>query len=237
MSIKNLAKKLIFREKYDSASYVKFLKNAGVTIGKGTWFVSPRHSYVDLTRPFLIEIGENVTLTHDIIILTHGFEWSVMNCKYGDIMGSAGKVTIGNNVFIGVRTTILKGVHIGNNVVIGAGSIVSHDIPDNCVAVGSPAKVICDLDTFYEKRKAAQLAEAKEVATAYYQKYQKKPPKELFHEFFWLFEERTEDGFTNACFEKKMHTNKNYEMAVARYQSTKRLYSSYDAFLKDCFLQ
>lgn len=51
-------------------------------------------------------------------------------------------VTIGDNVWIGGSATILPGVTIGNNVTIGAGSVVVKDIPDNCVAVGNPARVI-----------------------------------------------------------------------------------------------
>ena len=51
-------------------------------------------------------------------------------------------VTIGNNVWIGGRVTILPGVTIGDNVTIGAGSVVTKDIPSNCVAVGNPCKVV-----------------------------------------------------------------------------------------------
>ena len=51
-------------------------------------------------------------------------------------------VSIGDNVWIGGSVTILPGVKIGNNVTIGAGSVVTKDIPDNVVAVGNPCKVI-----------------------------------------------------------------------------------------------
>ena len=51
-------------------------------------------------------------------------------------------VTIGDNVWIGGSVTILPGMTIGNNVTIGAGSVVTKDIPDNVVAVGNPCKVI-----------------------------------------------------------------------------------------------
>ena len=52
------------------------------------------------------------------------------------------EVTVGDNVWIGGSVTIVPGVHIGNNVVIGAGSVVTKDIPDNVVAAGNPARVI-----------------------------------------------------------------------------------------------
>jgi maltose O-acetyltransferase len=51
-------------------------------------------------------------------------------------------VNIGDNVWIGGSVTILPGVNIGNNVTIGAGSVVVHDIPDNSVAAGNPARII-----------------------------------------------------------------------------------------------
>lgn len=51
-------------------------------------------------------------------------------------------VHIGNHVFIGMNCMIMKGVTIGDNSIIGAGSIVTKDIPANCIAVGSPCKVI-----------------------------------------------------------------------------------------------
>lgn len=54
----------------------------------------------------------------------------------------ADAVTIGNNVWIGGSVTILPGVKIGSNVTIGAGSVVTRDIPDGVVAVGNPARVI-----------------------------------------------------------------------------------------------
>ena len=49
---------------------------------------------------------------------------------------------IGERCFVGSRTIILPGVRIGNEVVIGSGSVVTKDIPSNCIAVGNPARVI-----------------------------------------------------------------------------------------------
>ena len=50
--------------------------------------------------------------------------------------------TIGDNVFIGANAVIIGNIHIGNNAVIGAGSVVIKDVPDNCIAVGNPARIL-----------------------------------------------------------------------------------------------
>lgn len=60
-------------------------------------------------------------------------------CKQG---GNFKSVTIGNDVWIGMNTLILPGVHIGNGVIIGAGAVVTKDIPDYVVVGGVPAKII-----------------------------------------------------------------------------------------------
>ena len=66
-------------------------------------------------------------------------------------------IIIGNDVYIGVRTLIMPGVRIGNRVVIGAGSIVTRDIPDNSVAVGVPARVIKSVDAYLQQMKKKSL--------------------------------------------------------------------------------
>lgn len=58
---------------------------------------------------------------------------------------SKGEVKIGNNVWIGDKATILANVHIGNNVIVAANSVVTKDVPDNCIVAGAPAKIIKEL--------------------------------------------------------------------------------------------
>ena len=55
-------------------------------------------------------------------------------------------ITVGNHVWFGGGCRILPGVTIGSNVVIGAGSVVTHDIPDNCVAAGNPCRILRYID-------------------------------------------------------------------------------------------
>ena len=62
-----------------------------------------------------------------------------------------------------MNSTILKGVTIGNNVVIGANSLINKNVPDNSVVVGNPQRVVCDIDSYLEKRRAAQVAEAADL--------------------------------------------------------------------------
>lgn len=65
---------------------------------------------------------------------------------YGSLEASFKKVEIGKRAWIGANVTILPGVKIGDYAVIGAGSVVTKDIPARCVAVGVPARVIKTLD-------------------------------------------------------------------------------------------
>jgi acetyltransferase-like isoleucine patch superfamily enzyme len=54
-------------------------------------------------------------------------------------------IRIGNNVWLGAKVTVLKGVTIGDNVVVGANSVVTRDLPNNVVAAGAPARVLRQL--------------------------------------------------------------------------------------------
>ena len=96
-----------------------------------------------------LQIGNNVTLS-GVQILTH--DASMVHLLDHNCL-KIGRVVIGDNVFVGVRSVILPNVHIGNNVIVGAGSVVTKDIPDNSVAVGNPARVICTLDEYLEKHR------------------------------------------------------------------------------------
>lgn len=58
---------------------------------------------------------------------------------------SKGEIRIGRNVWLGDKVSVFGGVTIGDNVIVGAGSIVTHDIPSNCMAAGAPVKVVKQL--------------------------------------------------------------------------------------------
>ena len=230
--LKKIIRKIVFREKADSDSYIRYLRKIGMRIGDRTVIYAPNRVVIDRTRPWMIEIGNDVKITEGVVILTHGFDWSVLKGVYGEVLGSCGKVTIGNNVFIGMNSVILKGVTVGNNVIIGAGSIVNKDIPDNCVVAGNPAKFIMSLDEYYEKRKKLQEKEAKEMVREYRRVYEKDPGESELSEFFWLF---TDNGSNlPQAWEIHMNIGGNREDSEKRIREHKKTYENMDAFFRNC---
>ena len=166
-------------------------------------------------------------------ILTHGYDWSVLKGIYGEVYGSAGKVTIGSNCFIGMNALIMKGATIGDNCVIGSGSIVTGTIPPNSVAVGNPARVICSIEDFREKRCRAQNAEAKQLVQEYYRVYGKRPSEDVLSEFFWLFASR--EKTLRESFVGKMKCVNNYEESMRVFLNSTPEFNSYEDFLNFCF--
>ena len=231
--IEQFAKKVLRGHKASSKDFIKYLRKKNVRVGEGVAIFDPQSVFIDSTRPWLLEIGDDVQITRGVTILTHGYDWSVLKGKYGEICGSAGKVKIGNNVFIGMQATILKGVTVGNNVIIGANSLVNKDVPDNVVVAGNPAKIIMTIDEYYEKRKNKQFDEAKKLATEYYRVYKKIPEKNIFREFFWLFGERENINEDKSFFDI-MHLVRNYEKSMKKYKETKPMFKNYDEFLAEC---
>lgn len=230
MAIKSLIRKLILGHKSDSESFVNYYRKLGTKIGERTIIFEPTKTFIDVTRPFLVEIGDDVQITRGVTILTHGYDWSVLKGVYGEVSGSAGKVKIGNNVFIGTNATILKGVTVGNNVVIGANSLVNKDVPDNSVYAGNPAKFICTIEDYYVKRQQEQLKEAEEIYTNYVACYGKEPQADIFNEFFWLFHRRNEPLLPE--FEWQIKTNSNYSYSMEKFMASEPEFDGYEAFLQ-----
>lgn len=146
-----LIRKLLAYLRGEPQNIDKLIKR-GLKVGKnfhrmGGVIIDPSHCYH-------ITIGDNVTLAPRVHILAHDTSTYMFLGKT-----RAANVTIGNNVFIGAGSIILPCVHIGSRVIIGAGSIVAKDIPDNSVAAGNPAKVICTIDAYLDKEKAKMCVE------------------------------------------------------------------------------
>lgn len=107
-----------------------------IEVGKN-FFANYNCTIIDVAK---VTIGDNCQMAPNVAIYTagHPVHPAARNTAYEYGI----EVTIGDNVWIGGNTVILPGVHIGNNAVIGAGSVVTKDIPDNVIAAGNPCRVI-----------------------------------------------------------------------------------------------
>ena len=143
MRIKNLIKRLIGIKSPEESCKEYLLKN-GMKVGKNTSIYS--WTTIDAGKPWLIEIGEGTIISTGVQILTHDASPNIVNCGT-----KLGRVSIGNNVFVGTRSVVLCNTRIGDNVIVGAGSVVTRDLPQEGVYAGSPAKYICSIED-YRKR-------------------------------------------------------------------------------------
>jgi maltose O-acetyltransferase len=101
---------------------------------------------LDPSHCWLVEIGDDVTFAPDVHVIVH--DASTKRCVGHTRLAP---VRIGSRVFVGARTTILPGVTVGDDVLIGAGSVVSRDIPPGTVAAGNPARALGTLASYYER--------------------------------------------------------------------------------------
>lgn len=139
----------------------KLLSFKNVTIGNDTIIYNCKFS--SSSKGDFFEIGDNCTLT-GVNFLGHDASPSLFINKLktdlppyypGSRQSFRDKIVIGNNVFIGVNTIILPGVHIGNNIIIGAGSVVTKSLEDNGVYCGVPCKKVMNIEEYiknYEEK-------------------------------------------------------------------------------------
>lgn len=142
MSVQTRIKELLRRMNGEIPTNV--LKKRGLIVGDN--FNRQQGCFIDPTHCFLISIGNNVTFSIRVCLLAH-------DASTKNFLGytKIGKIEIGDNVFVGANATILPGVAIGNNSIVGANSVVTKDIPENVVAAGNPAHVICSLEEYLKK--------------------------------------------------------------------------------------
>ena len=120
-----------------------FLRSLGVSIGRNTMI--SLGAKIDVRRG-KVSIGDNCLVTHGVKILSHDGAMRLID----PTDNGSGFVNIGNNVFVGVNSVILRNVTVGDNFVIAAGAIVSRDVPSGSVVAGNPARVVKQLKPPFE---------------------------------------------------------------------------------------
>lgn len=221
-------KDTLWYAKKSSSNFCEYLRRKGIKVGEDVVFRFPQNTSIDITRPTLITIGENVDINNHFTIMTHDFSTFVFRNVYHDFVNSSGKVSIGSNIYFGTNVTILKGVMIGDNCIIGAGSLVTHSIPPNSVAAGVPCKVICSLDEYYKKRKEQQLNEAIEYAQSVIERKGELTPNDLFEEWSVFLTEA--DYINNPQFKK--HVDWRLKQFKDSWLKGKRIVEGYEKFIE-----
>lgn len=173
-------KYLRLMEKYNSAGYTKkgekkkrrILKELFAQVGENAYIQAPYHAmcagrhvhlgnnvYINFNCTFVddaqIYIGDNTMIAPNVTIISASHPVSPKLRKEG--CGCNKPVYIGKNVWLASNVTVLPGVHIGDNSIIGAGSVVTKDIPPNVIAMGCPAtvkrEITADDDIYYDNGK------------------------------------------------------------------------------------
>ncbi len=108
-------------------------ENAELILGNGSFVNVDSKIYCKRK----IEIGENTFIGEEVIIRD-----TDEHCVLRENYKNTSPIKIGNHVWIGMRSMILKGVTIGDGSIVAAGSVVVKDVPNNCLVAGNPAKVI-----------------------------------------------------------------------------------------------
>ena len=115
-----------------------FFCDYGTNIEVGNnFFANYNCTIIDVAK---VRIGDNCQFAPNVSIYTAGHP--IHPVSRNSLYEYGKEVIIGDNVWIGGNTVICPGVHVGSNTVIGAGSVVTRDIPDWCVAAGNPCRVI-----------------------------------------------------------------------------------------------
>ncbi len=143
----------------DTTQRARVLRELFGSCGEGAWVEQPfycdygynihvgKNFYANFNCTILdgakVTIGDNVLLAPSVSLNTAGHPYDVQQRNAG--LEYALPITIGNNVWVGGNVVVVPGVTIGDDTIIGAGSVVTHDIPSGVIAAGNPCRVIREI--------------------------------------------------------------------------------------------
>lgn len=133
----------LLRER-NRAKYLAVLMQRGLRLGKSVYIVDT--FFIDPSHCFLISIGDNCTICPNVRLIAH-------DASTKKLLGftKIGRIDIKENCFIGDSVIVLPGVTIGPNSIVGAGSVVTRDVPPHTIAAGNPARVVSSVGEYVQK--------------------------------------------------------------------------------------
>ena len=126
---------------------IGLLRKSGVRIGERCRIYTNNFG----TEPYLVRIGNHCTVTSGVRFITHDGSCWVLRDELANLQ-DFGPIVVEDNCFIGVNAVILPGVRIGPNAIVGAGSIVTKDVPPGMVVGGVPARVLMPIAVYRDKK-------------------------------------------------------------------------------------
>lgn len=118
----------------------------GLKLGRGV--VLGRATYIDTSGLDLISIGDETVISADVMILSHD---NATKLHLDRSLQAA--VKIGRRVYIGAHSIVLPGVEIGDGAIVGAGSVVRRDVPAGKIALGNPAEIVGDVESYVARHR------------------------------------------------------------------------------------
>lgn len=133
----------------------RFVRQLGVELRGSIRFYGVNRGMFG-SEPWLLSFGDNVYVTAHCQFVTHDGGVLILRKEHPTLEWTA-PIYVGDDVYFGVRSVVLPGVTIGSRVIVGAGSVVTKDVPDNSVVAGSPARVVCTVDEYLDRMLAKSL--------------------------------------------------------------------------------
>lgn len=147
----NIIKKILNVYMRYLAPPIKYARYLGVEVGDNCLITTRNWS----TEPYLVKIGNNVQITNNVTIHTHGGGNCIrMNHPDFDVFG---RVVIEDWAYIGAYSHIMPGVTIGEGALVAAASVVTKSVEPHTVVAGNPARYICTTEEYYQKNQKYDL--------------------------------------------------------------------------------
>ena len=135
-------------KKMDETDYtVMLLRERGINIGENCKI----YTFISAVEASLISIGDRTTISGNVQFCTHDNAICKAIPGTTDLMG---RITVGNDCFIGMNSILLNGITLGDHCIVGAGSVVTKSFPAGSVIAGNPAKRIYGIEDYARKNQA-----------------------------------------------------------------------------------
>lgn len=130
---------------------VRYFRSRGVEIGEGVEIFGA-NLFTFGSEPYLVSIGNQVTISHNVDFITHDGGLRIARDKYPNAY-LYGRIQVADQCFLGAHCILLPGAKIGAGSAIGSGSIVTGEIPSGVVAIGVPAKPVKSVEEYIQEKR------------------------------------------------------------------------------------